>query len=266
MVNAQQFKKGVGSYLAATPFMFKNRMAWWYLVPLLVYLLIFVSLLVYLHNLLGPLLEDWLASTLGIESLGKENWWQSFKFFAVKGLVILAGLVLKIIVFIAVQKVVKYAILIVLSPVLAYVSELSENRITGVDYPFNGSQFAKDIVRGILFSLRSLFMELLIMAAVGMVSLLFPILSPLTVSFLFIVSCYYMGVSMMDYVAERKKLNVKQSLQYMKENRWVAIGIGFMFNITFFLPILKFVLAPINGAVGSVLAEYEPSQKATIDR
>ena len=123
--------------------------------------------------------------------------------------------------------------------------------------PLEHPTIYKDIGRGILFALRSLFAELVILLGVGVISFFAPAISPLAVAFLFVVNCFYMGVSLMDYVAERRKLNVSESMNFMRENKWTVIGIGFMFNVFYMLPLLGIVLAPLNGAVGCVLAQHQ---------
>ena len=67
---------------------------------------------------------------------------------------------IKILVWIVFLTMHKYILLIVISPVLAYISERVDEIITGRKYPFNGDQMMRDIVRGIAISLRNMFIEL----------------------------------------------------------------------------------------------------------
>ena len=53
----------------------------------------------------------------------------------------------------------KYIVLILMSPVLAYVSEKTEKILTGKNYPFDIYQLMKDILRGILMALRNMSVE-----------------------------------------------------------------------------------------------------------
>jgi CysZ protein len=258
MFSLRQLLVGSTAFIRATPFLFKNRLGIWYLVPAALYFALSILAFLSLSHWLAPQVESWLAQQLNVNMPdGDVKWWTTMLTFLVKSALFLSGWVIKILVFLLLSKVMKYVILILLSPVLAYLSEKTDSILTGKAYPWSTQQFIKDIGRGILFALRSLFAELVILLGVGVISFFAPAISPLAVAFLFVVNCFYMGVSLMDYVAERRKLNVSESMNFMRENKWTVIGIGFMFNVFYMLPLLGIVLAPLNGAVGCVLAQHQ---------
>lgn len=64
-----------------------------------------------------------------------------------------------------------------------------------------------------------------------------------------------MGFSYFDYVAERKKLNYSTTLKFMKTNKRTLIGFGFAYNLISFIPLADWLIAPIGGASGAVLAD-----------
>ena len=59
----------------------------------------------------------------------------------------------------------KYIVLILMSPIMAMLSEKTETILTGKKYPFTLKQFFRDIVRGIGIAFRNLFFQLLILLA-----------------------------------------------------------------------------------------------------
>lgn len=154
----------------------------------------------------------------------------------------------------------KYVILIVLSPVLAYISERTERAITGGDYPFNWAQFAKDIVRGILIATRNLFLELGITLLLFLLGLI-PVITPFSGLLIFVVGWYYYGYSMLDYTNERRKLDVGQSNSAIKKRKGLAIANGMVFELIFFIPIVGFVVAPILSTVAATIAMQDDQPK-----
>ena len=262
MFSAKQFKAGSTAFVRATPFLFKNGMGWWYVVPVLLYLILFFATFFGFSQWASPYAEEWVASHLDV-TMPKEDveWWRTVLSFLAKSAVFLTGFVIKFLVFLILSQVMKYIILILMSPVLAYLSEKTESILTGADYPFDLKQFLKDVARGIFFALRSLFAEFGIIALVGILSFFISVLLPFTAIFLFFINCFYMGVSLMDYVAERRKLSIGESMSFMRKNKGTLIGIGLMFNLIYRIPFLGIVVAPINGAVGCVLAQNEIESK-----
>lgn len=61
-------------------------------------------------------------------------------------------------------------------------------------------------------------------------------LSPLA---LFFTSAYFYGFSFVDYVMERKRYNVRQSVHYVNKNMGLVTGIGTVFAITLMISLVK---------------------------
>ncbi|MDG1098223.1 MAG: EI24 domain-containing protein [Bacteroidia bacterium] len=262
MFNLRQWQAGFSAFFRATPFLFNNGMGWWYLVPVLLYFVLFLAAFFGFSQWASPYIENWVASRLNI-SLVKEdiNWWQSMRIFLTKSTIFLSGWIIKLLIISLLSKIMKYAILIIMSPVLAYISEKTEAILTNGETPFDLVQFLKDVARGVFFALRSLTAELSITLGLGIIGFFIPIVFPFIPLFIFIVNCFYIGVSLMDYVAERRKLSVRQSMVFMRKNKGTLIGVGCMFNLIYQLPFIGIVVAPINGAVAAVLAQNKVENK-----
>lgn len=258
----RQWQAGVFAFFRATPFLFKNGMGWWYLVPILLYFILFLAAFFGFSQWASPNIENWVSSRLNIP-LAKEdiNWWNSTRVFLTKSAVFLSGWIVKLLIISMLSKFMKYVILIIMSPVLAYISEKTEAILTNEEIPFNLTQFLKDVVRGVFFALRSLTAELIIILGIGAIGFFIPLAFPFIPLFLFIVNCFYIGVSLMDYVAERRRLSVRQSMYFMRRNKGTLIGLGCMFNLIYLLPFIGMVVAPINGVVAAVLAQNKVENK-----
>ncbi len=147
----------------------------------------------------------------------------------------------------------KSILLIIYSPVLAYLIEIVEKKHKGIDEPFKMEQLIKDTVRGIILAIRGLFMEgvavlaLFIMAFIPVVNIIQPVL-------LWLVSAYFLGVSMLDYTLEKRGMNVKQSIIYNKKHKSMAAGIGSVFQLIFLIPFLGWMFAPTYSVVAAYFA------------
>ena len=150
----------------------------------------------------------------------------------------------------------KSIILLLYSPVLAYLIEVVDKKHKGIDTPFKLEQFLKDSVRGIVLATRGILLEgliiiaLIIMAFVPIINIIQPIL-------MWLVSSYFLGVSMLDYALERKGLNVKESIIYSKQNKSLASSIGSVFQLVFFILAIVWMLAPTYSVVAAYFAVDE---------
>lgn len=128
-----------------------------------------------------------------------------------------------------------YIVVILLSPLLAILSEKIEQKITGNVYPFNLVQLMKDIRRGIRIAIRNIFWEYFFFAIVlgiaafmGGAARTFVIFAiPIAIGF------YFYGFAFMDYINERRRLNIEQSIYFVSKHRGLAVAIGSIYSIFF---------------------------------
>jgi len=150
-----------------------------------------------------------------------------------------------------------YIILIIMSPILAYLSEKTEKINTGKEYPFSAEQLMRDIVRGILIAIRNMLIEtgymlvFFILGLIPVIGLIFNIISPFV---LFFISSYFYGFSYMDYTNERKRLNVSQSVAYIRKYRGFAITNGGIFSLSLLIPFCGTLISPFIAIVSVVAA------------
>jgi CysZ protein len=203
-----------------------SRLGVWYLVPLVLWLLLVVGLSFQISEWLIPYLYRWIEAQTGLNLSGSqsENAWQEILKTGLKWAVII---VVKILLWYAMSRYMKYIVLILLSPLFAYISEKTEEIITGNNYPFNMGQFLKDVLRGMGITLRNMFLETLLILAGGILTFFIPVLSPLVLLALFLVNSYFMAFNFFDYAVERKKMGVSKSVMYMRANRTTLLGSPF---------------------------------------
>lgn len=133
----------------------------------------------------------------------------------------------------------KYLVVILLSPLLAHLSEKTERILTGNTYPFNFQQLFHDVRRGIRIAVRNLiwqyffFLVIFLVSAIGWKE---PEKAPVFY-LIYVIAFYYYGFSFIDYVNERRKLNMDESIHFVRQNRGLAVAIGMIYSILILMPV-----------------------------
>jgi CysZ protein len=212
----RDFFLGLRMYWKALVFMKENRLFWYVPIPAVFMLGIYK---------LGDLLRQHHTS------ISSENMNQIVWGLLVLMLEILSGLTL--------MKFSKYLVVILLSPLLAYLSQKSEKIITGNTYAFSLPQLYRDIRRGVRIALRNVMWHYFFFAIIYIVSYLGwedPERSP--VFYLtFVLGFFYYGFSFMDYVNERLRWDLDESIRFVRKHRGLAISIGMIYSLMILVPV-----------------------------
>lgn len=150
----------------------------------------------------------------------------------------------------------KYFILALASPMYAYISEKTAECITGKQYPFDGRQLVKNLIRGIKLSFLNFFIQmgmtvlLIILAFIPFIGFISPFL-------MIALDSYYYGFAMLDYNCERDQMTTRQSRQWIKSRSGLALGNGFIFYLAFLIPVIGLVLFAPLSAVASTISYYQ---------
>lgn len=147
----------------------------------------------------------------------------------------------------------KYILLILMSPIMSLLSERTEEIVTGKVYPFNLPQFMRDILRGITIAMRNMIIEFTFIF-LGFFIIWIPVLGWVSALFLVILSYYFYGFSMIDYVSERRRLTISESVKYVRKNKGLAIGNGFIFALLFAIPFVGAMLAAVLAPIAACAA------------
>ena len=120
------------------------------------------------------------------------------------------------------------------------VSEKIEADLMGLNHTHRKTSNASQLWRGIRINVRNLGMELLLTVPILIISFI-PVINIVSSALLFLVQSYYAGFGNMDYTLERH-FEVKESVQFVKRNRGVAIGNGMVFMAMLFIPVVGIIL------------------------
>ena len=150
-------------------------------------------------------------------------------------------------------KLLKYFVLAFLGPVMSVISDVTEEKLTGVKRPFTLKKFIREVFRGIRTALLYLFIELflaLLLLVVALVAgwvfpVLLPFIAPLEIIVAFTIGAFFYGAAALDYVWEREDVGAFGSLGMAYKSRRLAVGIGVPFAVWMAIPIVNFTLAPI---------------------
>lgn len=242
------FFKGFGNCFKAFGLIF-NKGLW----PFLLYP-IAIWLITWVLTLFGiTLLADYLTGLI-------KGWFNIEDNTGVLAVVI--ALLIKISLFLISGTFSRYILLIILSPLFALLSEKTEEKITGVQFPFSFKQLCKDVLRGILITLRNFSIEMGIILGCMVISVFLAPATFITIPFLLFVSWYFTGFTMLDYNAERHKLKAGESTELVRMNKGYACGIGCVYWLFMILPffvgdIIGIMFGPALAVVGATISFLE---------
>lgn len=216
MLFLNQLKSGLRSYWEAILFIKENRYYWFILIPA--------------------------ALMLGIYQLGYKIKVHQFQrdVSTMNGIVwYLIELTVEASIAILFMKFYKYLVMIILSPLLAYISEKTETKLTGNTYAFNWELFVRNVQRGIQIALRNFMWEyffFVILYIICMIGWNEPKQSPIYY-ITFFIGFFYYGFSFIDYYYERKNMSMDQSILAIRQKRGLAIAIGTVYSLLILVPI-----------------------------
>jgi len=252
----KEFSFGLRTYSEALSFIFKKKLAWFFIFPLIFNILLFWfgwdmvneysdAAKLYLQNQFELKQGDFWGSGF-LKTMMDAFVWLTFKIMFFLLFAYLGG----------------YIIIILMSPVFSYLSERTEKIKTGVDYPFSTRQLVKDVLRGVIIAVRNFSIEVILTLLMFILSFI-PIIGWLAAIMLFFISAYFYGFSFMDYALERKKLNLRQSVQFMRENKGIVIANGFVFSLCLIIPFCGVSLSSFAAIISVVAGTLAVSEMGT---
>lgn len=252
--------RAIGNCFKSFGFIFEKGL-WPYLFyPVIAWLLIWLVSL-WAFGSLAEGISGYINDQLNVKNIPDSGSWLSFlKPFLTGYFSFILAFVLKLIFWLVSGTLVKYIVLMLLSPLFSLLSEATEEKLAGNRYPFNIVQLLKDILRGVGISLRNMLFEYLIMAGCFVLTIFFPPLGLITVPFLYFVSCYFTGFTMLDYNFERHKMSISQSIQFTRSNKGLTCGIGMAYSLLMLLPFAGFMFGPVIAVTGATISFMEARQ------
>ena len=227
-------------------FIKQHRFFRWIIIPGIIYTLLFIVGMFFFWQS-SDTVVSWISSKLKIEAwLQQErSQWLSF-------VLVMTGVMLRLVLFLFYFSLFNYLILIVGSPLFAYLSEKTEATLEGKEYSFDWSQIKKDCARSIRLDLRNCGWQSVYLLALILLSLI-PVIGWITPVIALLIESYYFGFSMLDYSFARANLTPAQSIQFTSRHKGLAIGNGFLFYLMHVL----IILAPAYAIIAATLSVHK---------
>lgn len=256
------FGRGVTSHGTAIKFVAKHKM-WAYFVVPLILSVILVAVGFFSIWSIGDGVRDLFMEYVSpyTESSNEDD--SAILSFLAWLLGSILGFIFKIILILLVLKFLRYAILIIISPVLALASERVDEIMSGKEYPFEFGQFIKDVFRGIAVSLRNMLFETLIFLGVLLISWI-PVVNLAGTAFLMLIGWYFLGFNMMDYTHERRRMSISQGKHFTRRHKGMAMGNGMVYTILLYIPFLGFTIAPVLSVIAATIATLEKLEEKKV--
>jgi CysZ protein len=243
------FWKGLKSYRQAFTFLLKNKLFYFFLFPIAFNFLIYFSGLSVLNEF-RLLATQYFESFF--ESFGaSEDWWILFlnKFFSIS-----IWLISKVFFFYIFSLFGGYLTIIFLSPVFTYLSEKTASIQKGRIYNFKFTQFIKDIFRAIIISARNILVQLVMVFVLFLIGFVPVIGWGISIFGNLLIVSYFYGFSFLDYTNERHQLSIKESVKIVRRKKGLAIGLGLVFYLCFFIPLLGGLISSFLAIISVVAA------------
>lgn len=146
----------------------------------------------------------------------------------------------------------KHIVMALSAPFMSPVSEKIEAHLTGVEnHEHKKTSFKDQLWRGIRINVRNLGKELLYTVPLLLLKLI-PVINIFSAIVLFLLQAYYAGFGSMDYTLERH-FNFKDSIEFVRKNKGIAIGNGIIFMLFLFIPFIGIILVlPLSVTAASI--------------
>ncbi len=194
----EALKNGIKAYSEAFSFIRMHKLGYFFLFPLAFSVILIVS---------GWQGTSWLTDTV-LDYVNKLMNFEQWHFWGAAALVFILKSVIwiafRLLFFLTITYLGGYIIIILMSPVYAYLSEKTATLITKTETPFDLFQFLSDIIRGILLALRNFLLETLFTIVLLIFSFV-PVVGLLSAPVMIFITAYFYGFAFIDYSLERKR-------------------------------------------------------------
>ncbi|RFC53111.1 EI24 domain-containing protein [Brumimicrobium aurantiacum] len=219
----KHFALGIRSYWKAISFIKTHKLYWYLPIPAGLMLLIY-----YVGSEFASWQAGWSEEQGCLECANmNETIWFLLKML----LSISIGLIL--------MKFAKYIVVVLLSPMISIISQIVEKKLTNNKYPFSLQQTLHDVKRGLHIAMRNVmweyifFLLILIVSALGWDEVHQSPFFYLT----FAIGFFYYGFSFIDYINERRRLDIDQSIHFIRRHRGLAVAIGCIYSVFILVPV-----------------------------
>jgi CysZ protein len=233
----QDFISGFTSYFGAFNFVIKHRLYKHLIISGLISLILGAIIIVTSYAI-SDNISNYLVSFYPWE--WGADYVNTFLEYISGGLILVTGFLLF-----------KYILLVLISPFMgplsAKVETITTNRAE--NSKFSIKQISYEMLRGFRIATRNITREIIITLFLLLLSFI-PLITVFITPIIFLVQAYFAGFANFDYFLERRT-TVTQSIRYIKQHRWQAVGNGTAFLLLLFIPVIGLFFAPVLGTIAA---------------
>lgn len=235
------------AYRHSLTFLGKHGLRWFMWFPLIITILVFVGGLA-----LTGWATDWINGYLELW-LGDQDWLPEWAGFLADVFYWILWIVLRILLYFALAFIGGSVILLLMAPVLTYLSEKVAAAL-GKDVPeFSITQFTRDLTRAMGLALRNGVIQLLLTIACFIIGFI-PVVGAASPFLLFAVNAYYYGYNFMDYSLERYRYSVSDSNRFVWKHKASTLTLGTPFAAWMLIPFIGPMTAGFIAILATVAA------------
>lgn len=212
----QQFGLGIRMYVRAMRFIFQEKLYIYFFIPAILMLGIYA---------LGAHIQG-LQPRTEVESIRNVVW-------------MTIGILIELSIALLLMKFAKYLVVVLLSPLLSHLSQRCEKKLKGTSYPFSLKQLWKDIKRSMRLVVRNLMWEYFFFVLIFLISSIgWDPASGSPIFYLtYVIGFYYYGFSFLDYINERRQMDVDDSILFGRKHRGLSMSIGMVYSLLILVPV-----------------------------
>lgn len=146
-------------------------------------------------------------------------------------------------------------IMILCSPLLAYISETVEKVTGGIEPPkFTWQGVGYEILRASCLSLLALLISAVAFVFCFLIGLIPMVGAVIAFILMTIIQSYLAGIGFADPVLERRRYTIPNTLRFARKHRPRLMGVGIGFLLLMAVPIVGWFVAPSYGIIAGTLA------------
>lgn len=217
---------GLKAYLEAYRVISRLKLWRFFMIPMLISVVVFLSVVlvsISFSEVIGLYISSFWSWDFGKETINTVS-------MILGGIILISiGLILF-----------KHLVMILSAPFMGPISKKIEDDFIGVTSQVQVSSPLTLMFRSVKISSRNLFRELLLSIPILLLGLI-PFIGFFFLIFLFLMQAYFAGFGNMDYTLERH-FSYQKSIQFVKENKGIAIGNGLVFMLFLLIPFVGIIL------------------------
>ena len=216
---------GLKAYLEAYRVISRLKLWRFFMIPMLISVVVFLSVVlvsISFSEVIGLYISSFWSWDFGKETINTVS-------MILGGIILIStGLILF-----------KHLVMILSAPFMGPISKKIEDDFIGVTSQVQVSSQLTLMFRSVKISSRNLFRELLFSIPILLLGLI-PFIGFFSLIFLFLMQAYFAGFGNMDYTLERH-FSYQKSIQFVKENKGIAIGNGLVFILFLLIPFVGII-------------------------